>query len=139
VIADVGQDLVEEIDVVRRAQAAGANFGWRPWEGRRRNFSEPAPGAIFPAIAEQHADGFCSITGGYVVRDPALTALAGRYVYGDICKSRIWSARLRPGRRARGRALPGIRVSSLSSFGEDNRGRVYATSLDGPVYRLVAR
>jgi 2-keto-4-pentenoate hydratase/2-oxohepta-3-ene-1,7-dioic acid hydratase in catechol pathway len=29
------------------AAARGANFGWRPWEGRRRNFDEPAPGAVF--------------------------------------------------------------------------------------------
>jgi hypothetical protein len=30
-------------------------------------------------------------------------------------------------------------VSNLSSFGEDARGRVYALSLSGPVYRLVPR
>jgi hypothetical protein len=32
-----------------------------------------------------------------------------------------------------------LTVPSLSSFGVDARGRVYATSLDGPVYRLVPR
>jgi hypothetical protein len=32
-----------------------------------------------------------------------------------------------------------LHVGSLSSFGEDARGRVYATSLGGSVYRLVAR
>jgi glucose/arabinose dehydrogenase len=138
-IADVGQDLVEEIDIVGAGRGAGANFGWRPWEGRRRNFAEPAPGAVFPAITERHADGFCSITGGYVVRDRALRPLLGRYVYGDFCRPQIMSARLRPGRRTRGRAVPGLRVPSLSSFGQDNRGHVYATSLAGPVYRLVAR
>jgi glucose/arabinose dehydrogenase len=138
IIGDVGQDTVEEIDIVRRGRA-GANFGWRPWEGRRRNFREPAPGAIFPAITHRHRDGFCSITGGYVVRDPALRALAGRYVYGDFCEGRLRVARLRPGHRAKGRALPGIRVRSLSSFGEDARGRVYVVSLDGPVYRLAPR
>ena len=30
-----------------------------------------------------------------------------------------------------------LKVPQLSSFGEDARGRVYATSLDGPVYRFV--
>jgi hypothetical protein len=29
-------------------------------------------------------------------------------------------------------------VASLSSFGEDAQGRVYAMSLDGPVYRFRA-
>ena len=139
VIGDVGQDRVEEVDIVRRGRGAGANFGWRPWEGRRRNFDEPAPGAIFPAITQRHEAGFCSVTGGYVVRDPALRSLAGRYVYGDFCDRRIMSARLRPGRRATGRALPGIQVAGVSSFGQDARGRVYVTSLEGPVYRLVPR
>ena len=50
VIGDVGQDEVEEIDFVKKGGGRGANFGWRPWEGRRRNFDEPAPGAVFPVI-----------------------------------------------------------------------------------------
>ena len=32
-----------------------------------------------------------------------------------------------------------LHVSQLSSFGEDGRRRVYALSLDGPVYRIVPR
>jgi hypothetical protein len=32
-----------------------------------------------------------------------------------------------------------LSVSNLVSFGEDSRGRVYAVSLDGPVYRLGRR
>jgi hypothetical protein len=33
----------------------------------------------------------------------------------------------------------GLKVSQLTSFGEDARGRVYATSQAGPVYRLAPR
>jgi glucose/arabinose dehydrogenase len=138
-IGDVGQDAVEEIDFVRKGGGRGANFGWRPWEGRRRNFDEPAPGAIFPVITHDHSDGFCSITGGYVVRDPSLPSLAGRYVYGDFCEGRLRVATLRAGRRATGRPLAVPKVANLSSFGEDAAGRVYAVSLSGPVYRLTAR
>jgi glucose/arabinose dehydrogenase len=137
-IGDVGQDAVEEIDFMRKGRARGANFGWRPWEGRRRNFDEPAPGAVFPVITHNHSDGFCSITGGYVVRDPSVPALAGRYVYGDFCEGRIRAATLRAGRRTTGRVLDLPRVPNLSSFGEDAAGRVYAVSLSGPVYRLAA-
>jgi hypothetical protein len=72
------------------------------------------------------------------VRDPALRTLAGEYVYGDYCLGRIRAVRLGPG-SARGDHSLGLRVSQLSSFGEDAGGRVYATSLDGPVYRLAAR
>ena len=137
-IGDVGQDQVEEIDFVRAGRGAGANFGWRPFEGNRRNFDEPAPGAIRPVITHTHANGWCSITGGYVVRDRRVPALYGRYVYGDFCGGRLWVATLRAGHRARTRPLALPRVGPVSSFGEDASGRVYVTSLDGPVYRLAA-
>ena len=42
------------------------------------------------------------------------------------------------GRRTRGRVLSLPGVASPSSFGEDARGRVYVTSLAGPVYRFAA-
>jgi glucose/arabinose dehydrogenase len=138
-IGDVGQDAVEEIDFVRNGAGRGANFGWRPWEGRTRNFDEPAPGAVPPVITHSHSEGFCSITGGYVVRDRSVPALYGRYVYGDYCEGRLRAATLRAGRRTTGRPLALPKVGGLSSFGEDAAGRVYATSLNGPVYRLAAR
>ena len=138
-IGDVGQDAIEEVDFARKGRARGVNYGWRPWEGRRRNFAEPAPGAVFPVLTKRHSNGWCSITGGYVVRDPALPALAGRYVYSDFCLGQIRAARLRAG-GATGDAGIGLpRVPNLSSFGEDARGRVYVVALDGPVYRLVQR
>ncbi len=140
VIADVGQNAVEEINFARKDQASGANYGWRPWEGDRRNFDESAPGAVKPVLTKTHDDGWCSITGGYVVRDPALRALAGRYVYGDFCLGQLRSARLGPGGARDDKAIPGVpKVANLSSFGEDARGRVYVLSLNGPVYRFVAR
>jgi glucose/arabinose dehydrogenase len=139
-IADVGQGAVEEIDYAPKGRARGANYGWRPLEGTRRNFDEPAPGAVAPVLQKTHDDGWCSIIGGYVVRDPALKALRGRYVYGDYCKGQLRSVRLRAGRASGDRAIAGLpKVRGLSSFGEDARGRVYVLSLDGPVYRFVAR
>ena len=53
-IADVGQNEVEEIDFATKGKARGANYGWRPFEGTRRNFDEPAPGAV-RAGARAHA------------------------------------------------------------------------------------
>jgi glucose/arabinose dehydrogenase len=138
-IGDVGQNAVEEIDFVRRGRGAGANFGWRPFEGRSRYTpGERAPGHVPPVITRTHGDGWCSITGGVVVRDRALSGLRGRYLFGDICKSRIYSAKLSAGRATSVRATS-MRIESVSSFGEDARGRVYAVSLNGPVYRLVPR
>jgi hypothetical protein len=135
-IGDVGQDLVEEVDFVGRGRGRGANFGWRPFEGRRRNFDEPAPGAIGPVLQHTHAEGWCSVTGGDVVRDRGVPALYGRYVYGDYCNPELRWATLRPGRATAGGKL-GLSVPALSSFGEDARGRVYALSLNGGVYRFT--
>jgi glucose/arabinose dehydrogenase len=137
-IADVGQDAIEEVDFARRGEASGANYGWRPFEGRRQLESEPAPDHVAPVLQLTHDAGNCSITGGYVVRDRSLPALAGRYVYGDLCKGQLRSARLEPGAARDDRAIPGLpTVQQLSSFGEDAGGRVYVVSLNGPVYRLA--
>jgi glucose/arabinose dehydrogenase len=138
-IGDVGQGASEEVTFVRRGRGRGANFGWRVFEGRDRYTSgERAPGAIMPQIVESHADGNCSITGGVFIRDPELPAWRGRYIYGDLCRGVLTTAVLSSS-RARSKTERKLEVDSLSSFGEDARGRVYVTSLDGPVYRLVQR
>jgi glucose/arabinose dehydrogenase len=138
-VADVGQNAWEEVNFVRRGRGAGANFGWDAFEATHRYEDGPAPGHIPPVIEHSHdGDGFCSITGGYVLRHRSYRELRGTYVYGDLCEGRVRAARLSPG-RATGRRVLSPRVSTLSSFGEDSRGRVYAASLDGPVYRLVPR
>jgi len=136
-IGDVGQNEVEEIDFAAKGEASGVNYGWRPFEGRRKNFDEPAPGAVAPVLELTHDAGNCSVTGGYVVRDRSLPSLAGRYVYGDFCKGQLRSAKLATGSASGDRSL-GLNVEQLSSFGEDASGRVYVISLSGPVYRLAA-
>jgi glucose/arabinose dehydrogenase len=138
-IADVGQNEVEEVDFAKQGAARGANYGWRPLEGTRRNFQEPAPDAVAPVIELSHKDGNCSITGGYVMRDAGVPALLGRYVYGDFCEGRLRSAKLSTGNAEGDAGIPGLaKVDQLSSFGEDARGRVYVVSLSGPVYRFAA-
>jgi glucose/arabinose dehydrogenase len=143
VIGDVGQNAIEEVDFAAKDRASGANYGWRPFEGSERTpgitARELAPDAVAPVLELSHTDGNCSITGGYVVRDKSVPALYGRYVYGDFCKGRLRSAKLSPGSASDDAAVPGVAtIDQLSSFGEDARGRVYATSLSGPVYRLAA-
>lgn len=91
-----------------------------------------------PVLEKAHTapDAFSSIAGGYVVRDPALPDLAGRYVYADTYRGDLRAATLAAG-GATGDTALGLHVSTLASFGEDACGRVYAVSLDGPVYRLA--
>jgi glucose/arabinose dehydrogenase len=138
IIGDVGQDKQEEIDFARRGHGAGANYGWSIFEGDLRYKPGSAPGAIRPVLVTRHSDGNCAIIGGYVVRDPTLHWLYGRYLFGDLCKPQINSVLMSPG-RARDNHATGLTVSSMSSFGEDNAGHIYAVSLAGPVYRIVPR
>jgi glucose/arabinose dehydrogenase len=136
-IGDVGQDEFEEIDFAPH-RGRGANYGWSVFEGFSRYRSGTAPHAMKPKLAPSHSAGFCAIIGGYVVRDKALGSLYGRYVYGDNCNSRIYSTRLAAD-GAHGNGATPLSLRNLSSFGEDSRGRVYATSLDGGVYRLAPK
>ena len=136
VIGDVGQDKIEEVDYEAKGAAKGANFGWSVFEGRSPYNPGSAPGAVPPVLQQTHASGWCSIVGGYVVRDPSVPALRGRYVYGDLCQPQLHAARLRP-HSASDRTLS-LRVSQLVSFGQDAAGHVYAVSLTGPVYRIDA-
>ena len=73
-----------------------------------------------------------------MVRDRALRSLYKRYVYADLCEGELRSLVPHLKRAGRDRKL-GLSVASPSSFGEDARGHLYITSLDGPVYRLVER
>jgi glucose/arabinose dehydrogenase len=137
-IGDVGQEKYEEIDFVKAGRLRGKNFGWSHFEGFHSYYGGSVSNYVRPVIERSHSgDGYCSITGGYIVRDRSLKALYGRYVYGDFCNPQLRWARLRAGRATSGGTI-GLRVPALSSFGQDARGRVYALSLNGPVYRLSA-
>jgi glucose/arabinose dehydrogenase len=143
VIGDVGQETWEEVDVAPApGLGGGANYGWNTYEGLHpRGSTTPAgspPGITMPVLEKAHAapDGFASIAGGYVVRDPALPDLLGRYLYADTYLGDIRAVTLGPG-GATEDAATGLHVSTLASFGQDACGRIYAVSLDGPVYRLA--
>src|SRR5690349_8679899 len=144
-IADVGQNRFEELDYTTLAGARGANFGWDALEGfapyRDENSGTPDPGGTTkPIMVYDHGrdDGSCSIIGGYVVGRGGPPSLRGRYVYGDYCSGQLRSLLPHLHRASDDRRL-GLQVASPTSFGEDEHGRIYVCSQDGPVYRLVAR
>jgi glucose/arabinose dehydrogenase len=140
-IGDVGQDRFDEIDYLPLAAAAGANFGWNDFEGFAPfgGAHPPTPsGTVKPIRVRSISGAGCAIIGGYVVRDSRLRPLFHRYVYGDFCTGKIRSLIPRPGGARKDRGT-GLRVRSLSSFGETADGKLYATSLDGPVYRFIRK
>jgi hypothetical protein len=131
IIGDVGQSTWEEIDWADGPTNAArdADFGWPGCEGP----DGPCPD---PVISKNHSDGWCAIVGGYVVRDPGLPTLTGRYIYGDLSKSGLRSLALGQPSASGDAAVAGS-VSGLDSFGEDAAGCVYAVSVLGPVYRIA--
>jgi glucose/arabinose dehydrogenase len=144
-IGDVGQNQFEELDYLTVGEANGANFGWDAFEGFDRyedeNSGTPDPGGTVKPIfayGRGRGGGSCTIIGGYVIRDPRLAGLQGRYLYADLCEGQLRSLVPHLKRASDDRKL-GARVESPTSFGEDQRRRLYVTSLEGPVYRLVPR
>ena len=143
-IGDVGQNRFEELDYTTVGAANGANFGWDALEGLSPYTEEdggtPDPGGTTkPIFTYPHSRaGSCSIIGGYVVADRRLRSLYRRYVYADLCEGELRS--LTPHlKRASGDHKLGISVPSPTSFGEDDAHRLYVSSLEGPVYRLVQK
>ena len=127
----MGQGAVEEIDIVRN----GGNYGWRIWEGSTCTGNDPSlcttAGFEFPIAEYGHTGGRCAVIGGYVYRGAAATLPAGSYVYGDLCTGEIFLLE---------NGSPRVLLDSglsLSSFGEDEAGEIYAVSTGGSVARLV--
>jgi hypothetical protein len=139
-LGDVGQNSWEEIDYETPATARGANFGWDNFEGTHL-FEGPPLSAHQLPIHEYSSglgSGNCSVTGGYVVRDPGLPTLVGRYLYADFCKGQLRSF-VPSLNGASGDAPVGLTVSQPTSFGEGVANRIFIASRQGPVYRLLAQ
>ena len=77
----------------------------------------------------------CTVVGGYVYRGKARPSERGRYMFGDYCSGVVWSLRI-SGSKAVGVRTERFKIPSLTSFGEDVAGELYATSHEGVVYRI---
>jgi len=132
-IADVGQNLIEEIDIGE----AGANYGWpcreagSSYDGCTGDFTDP----IFEY---GHAEGI-SITGGYVYRGCALTDLQGQYFFSDFAyqpNSPLWSVTRAGDVGSVWEDNVGILIAT---FGEDEQGELLTADYDsGSLHRMVA-
>jgi glucose/arabinose dehydrogenase len=134
-IGDVGQNALEEVDVFPRGSGL-LNFGWDVYEGRSRVGSDDdldRSGTLTEPVAQYDHDDGCSITGGVVVRNPALPSLDGRYVYGDFCSGAIWTLPVEGTRTSRRET---VTVDDLVSIDAGADGAVYVTSQSGTVSRF---
>jgi glucose/arabinose dehydrogenase len=141
VIGDVGQDRFEEIDYETVDGARGANFGWNDFEGNAPFGGASPPGPARhdrPIKVYSLAGEACATIAGFVVASAKLSSLRGRFVYGDFCVGKIRSLVPALGGAKKDRGL-GVRVPMLSSFGTGPGRSLYATSLNGPVFKFVGK
>jgi len=132
-IGDVGQNAWEEIDFLEAGSPGGANFGWNYREGAH-DYKGNAPAGLIDPVAEySHAEGGCSVTGGYVYRG-AMLEWNGIYLYGDYCTGLIWGL-IRSGNSWQNQLLFDTDVN-ITSFGEDESGEFYLVGDRGEIYRL---
>lgn len=138
IVADVGQSTAEEVNFLTAGKATGANFGWPEYEAfKPYDDSHPGPDdPTFPIFAYDHADGKCSIIGGYVVHDPGLPNLAGKYLFGDYCTGKISALTANVGAQKAKTTNLGVVAPQLSGFGVGPDRQIYVVRLDGTIARL---
>jgi putative heme-binding domain-containing protein len=132
-IGDVGQDRVEEVDIVRRGENLGWNIyeGFEPFSNRYRKERETY---IPPVFAYRRKFGN-SVIGGYVYRGDKRSSFYGVYVCGDYTSRRIF------GLRQQNRQLQVVRQigtspQSIASFAQDERRNLYVVGYEGMIYKL---
>jgi len=141
IVADVGQDRFEEIDLVAR----GDDLGWNAREAT--HCFEPKEGCrtegfVEPIFEYGRETGSC-VTGGYVYTGSSIAELRGRYVFADFVSGVVFALPLPnpdiPEKGLREGKKLGVWPMLVSSFGRDEQGELYAVDYgQGGVYRLVA-
>lgn len=131
---DVGQNKIEEVDIITR----GGNYGWRIREANAvydANAQADTP-LIDPIHEYAHGADGNSITGGYVYRGTSNAALQGKYIYGDFGSGRVWALSQENGKKTSNQLLLD-RAGSISSFGEDQQHELYICDYgDGKILKL---
>lgn len=135
-IADVGQNAIEEINKMPITQA-GINYGWRCYEGNTAYNTTGCPAMstmTFPVAVYNHSGGRCSITGGYVYRGSQYPALQGKYFFADYCSTQIgilnadnsivWS--------------PASSGNNFSTFGQNSGKELFVAAVtSGKIFKIT--
>lgn len=132
-IADVGQNQIEEVNKVSNS-LAGANYGWRCYEGSQpynNNDCPPSSELIFPVAEYNHSVGN-SITGGYVYHGTIYSDLVDHYIFADI-GGVIATVDSNGANFINHGDLGGFWVS----FGLDINKEMYVADISGGIYRII--
>jgi glucose/arabinose dehydrogenase len=138
-LADVGQNLWEEINFQPAGFSGGANYGWNRFEGSHPYSGGDAPrGMVLPIAEYAHSAGGCSVSGGYVYRGAALPDLQGVYFFGDWCTGNIWATYRDEAEAWQTTLFLPMTGRMISSFGEDEAGELYVVDYNGSLWRFEA-
>jgi hypothetical protein len=140
-IGDVGQQVTEELDLIRAGQS-GQNFGWNCKEGPNLTglcAVEPTPQSN-PVYSYDHDEG-CAIVAGPIYRGDKLPDFKGFGFFADYCTGRVWTY-LWTGsgisNLVERTAEMGGFQGRISSFGVDGSGEIYVLHHSvGTVKRVV--
>ena len=134
-VADVGQNKIEEIDIVEN----GGNYGWSIMEGTSsyKDAGDIDTSSFIPPIWEYSHDASECITGGYVFASDNIPDLVGRYIYGDFESGIIWALWFDEDGQVQNEELIDTKLL-ISSFGIDAGGDLRIIDLNGKIYRLVS-
>jgi glucose/arabinose dehydrogenase len=132
--ADVGQNAIEEINLIEK----GKNYGWNIMEGTNefavdQNFD---PDSLVPPIYEYPHPLGRSITGGYVYRGQRHPELYGAYIYGDFVTGLVWALWYEEEKEPVNITLSETDLL-ISTFGLSEKKELYLAAFDGNIYRLV--
>ncbi len=141
-LADVGQNVLEEVNYLPAEDILDKNFGWRCFEASQvfNPSCGAAPNNVVPIFEYPHnnATGGFSITGGYVYRGTEFPSLQGYYITSDYVSNNGWLI----SRSATGGWNTSLQTgwaSRISSYGEGEDSALYAVSLSsGTLYKVIA-
>ena len=142
-IGDVGQGTWEEVNIEPAGSTGGTNYGWRCYEGNHPYNTAgcgPMGQYTFPIFEYSHADGNCSVVGGYVYRGKAYPDMVGHYLLTDYCTGTFRELYWADLEGWMATEHNNLEAYGFAAFGEAADGELYvANNVNGIIYHLEDR
>ncbi len=137
VLADVGQDKFEEIDIIE----AGKNYGWKVTEANHCYDGDCDLKLYAAPIYEYGRGEGQSITGGYVYSGDQIASLKNKYIFGDFISGRIWAFDLPKSQEKVEKVYAlGKWNILISTFGKDSQGDVFVGDYQsGKIFKIISK
>ncbi|HEY5697443.1 MAG TPA: PQQ-dependent sugar dehydrogenase [Acidimicrobiales bacterium] len=141
-VGDVGQDEIEEIDHLPADAdglnaGRGLNLGWNAMEGDQPYDDGVEPEDHTPPVfTYTHAEGGCSVTGGFVYRGSTIPELFGAYLYADYCAGDLRALAVTDGAVVDDATIADP-VDGPVSFAQGPGNELYLLAQSGPLLEIV--